>query len=159
MQQPDLFLQGHLLNQFLDTFLHLYLLFIRDLRAHGSRVQNSPQAITAYYLFHFLFIYRFIIALESLPSPRVSPRLWLLSGCRLVRPCSGSRPRLFRSKLAVSVYGGCSDRSDLRYPIPAISPGPSTEKRINGGSVGNPGYHRYRIHLRLQTIGPSHPLG
>ena len=36
----DLFLQGHLLNQFLDTFLHLYLLFIRDLRARGSRVQE-----------------------------------------------------------------------------------------------------------------------
>ena len=46
MQQPDLFLQGHLLNQFLDTFLHLYLLFIRDLRAHAAAFKNSPQAIT-----------------------------------------------------------------------------------------------------------------
>ena len=98
-------------------------MYIRHIYEPKKNKLISFITILVSYLMLF-FIYRFIIALESLPSPRVSPRLWLLSGCRLVRPCSGSRPRLFHSKLAVSVYGGCSDRSDLRYPFRRSHPGP-----------------------------------
>ena len=57
MQQPDLFLQGHLLNQFLDTFPICTFSLSVTCELAAAAFKNSPQAITPIIFFiSFLFI-------------------------------------------------------------------------------------------------------